>query len=189
MTVIHPGDHAPLLTLLPTGSAEAGQTAAPALPAAVTHRLLSPDAAPIDTRALHTQAACSASATGVLPERWTPEHEEDHVPDRLLALCRSCPVWDACLVDAVRMNDIGYRASTTTRERRHLFGELVAAGRRGGGRTGAFVGFPGRVDDGERVPQHPRGEGSLTSYRRGCRCDECRGHNAAARRRERARAS
>lgn len=188
MSVIDTADPTSLLTLLRAGSGAGAPSARPgALPIGIARRLLTLGDTTVDTRELHRQAACSRA--GVQPEAWTPEYEEDHVPQRLLDLCRACPVWDACLVDAVRMNDIGYRASTTTRERRHLFGELAAAGRRGGPRGGPFPGFAHRADDGERVPQHPRGEGSLTSYRRGCRCDECRGHNAAARRRERARAS
>ena len=131
-------------------------------------------------------AACaSARALGIPPSAWTPESEADEVPRMLAAICETCPVWSACLREAIRMNDVGYRAGTTTGQRRRMFPEaarevdLVHGGSLGG-----------RVDaEVERRPLHPRGEGSLSRYRRGCRCDECRGHNAAARRRERARAS
>lgn len=130
-------------------------------------------------------AACASARTmGIPASLWTPETEAETVPRMLLDICERCPVWTACLREAIRMNDVGYRASTTTSQRRVIFPELAASTRvsPGGPRTSG-------VDETERRPRHPRGEGSLSRYRRGCRCDECRGHNAAARRRERARAS
>lgn len=130
------------------------------------------------------QAACASTrALGIPPSAWTPEVEADAVPATLMGICESCPVWASCLREAIRLNDVGYRASTTTSQRRRMFPELGGEPAIGHGpRMGLDV-------DGERRPRHPRGEGSLSRYRRGCRCDECRGHNAAARRRERARAS
>ncbi len=127
----------------------------------------------------------SARSLGIPAGAWTPEIEGDAVPRTLAEVCERCPVWGACLRDAIRMNDIGYRASTTTAQRRLLFPELAASGRS----LAAVNRVADFGDDTERRPRHPRGEGSLSRYRRGCRCDECRGHNAAARRRERARAS
>lgn len=137
------------------------------------------DAAPASYVA---EAACaSPRAVGIPPSAWTPEVEADAVPATLMAICETCPVWSSCLREALRLNDVGYRASTTTSQRRRMFPEL-------GGEPA--IGHGPRLDvDDERRPRHPRGEGSLSRYRRGCRCDECRGHNAAARRRERARAS
>ncbi|MDO5628685.1 MAG: hypothetical protein Q4G43_10225 [Mobilicoccus sp.] len=130
-------------------------------------------------------AACaSARALGIPASAWTPESEAEVVPPMLMRICERCPIWGACLREAVRMNDVGYRASTTTSQRRLLFPEMAPTGR-------ASVQEPRRspASEIEHRPRHPRGEGSLSLYRRGCRCDECRGHNAAARRRERARAS
>jgi len=130
-------------------------------------------------------AACASARThGIPPSAWTPEVEADTVPTTLLRICASCPVRDACLSEAVRLNDVGYRASTTTSQRRRMYPELGGEPAIGHGPR-----LAGADGDGERRPLHPRGEGSLSRYRRGCRCDECRGHNAAARRRERARAS
>lgn len=120
--------------------------------------------------------ACGSPLLGFSPSEWTPEHEASRMPSALAAVCAACPVATACLLDAVHMNDVGYRGGTTTRERRRLFPALRVARRED------------RVLD-ERSPRHATGEGSLACYRRGCRCVECRSHNAAARRRERARAS
>ncbi|WP_168582979.1 WhiB family transcriptional regulator [Gephyromycinifex aptenodytis] len=127
-------------------------------------------------RNLDKAPACSSPLLGLAPADWTPEQEADRVPPALAAICASCPVAAACLLDAVRMNDVGYRGGTTTRERRRMFPGLRLARRE-------------ELDQDGRSPRHARGEGSLACYRRGCRCDECRSHNAAARRRERARAS
>lgn len=132
------------------------------------------------------EAACaSARALGIPATAWTPEVEAETVPRSLMSICESCPVWGACLREAIRMNDVGYRASTTTSQRRLLFPELATAGRS----PHSAPRVADLASETERRPRHPRGEGSLSRYRRGCRCDECRGHNAAARRRERARAS
>lgn len=140
-----------------------------------------------DPLRLEEAAACRQSSTGISANDWTPEYEEDRVPRHLRAICDSCTLWEACLVAALRMDDIGYRASMTTRQRRERFPELIAASRP----TARSVSVPIRRGgaDRDRTPTHPKGAGSLNTYRRGCRCDECRGHNAAARRRERARAS
>lgn len=137
-------------------------------------------------RHLDDTAACRRSGAGISANDWTPECEEDRVPARLQAVCTSCPIWEDCLSEALRMNDIGYRASTTTKQRRKFFAELLAPM---GGVTGVSVTSRTRGADVDRTPTHARGSGSLNSYRRGCRCDECRGHNAAARRRERARSA
>ncbi|WP_040156309.1 hypothetical protein [Mobilicoccus massiliensis] len=138
-----------------------------------------------DATSADGEAACaSARALGIPATAWTPEIEADTVPRTLMAICESCPVWSSCLREAIRMNDVGYRASTTTAQRRSLFPELVNTRTADLGTRVADIGI-----ETERRPRHPRGEGSLSRYRRGCRCDECRGHNAAARRRERARAS
>ena len=140
------------------------------------------------SRLLDQRAACRATDSLVAANDWTPEYEEEQVPARLRAVCAACPVWQDCLSEALRMNDIGYRASMTTRQRRHYFAEIVASVRP----MTHKVTVPARtrsLGDPDRTPTHPVGDGSLNSYRRGCRCDECRGHNAAARRRERAKAS
>lgn len=136
---------------------------------------------------LEGAAACRSTSTGIAANEWTPEYEEDRVPRRLRAVCDSCLLWEACLVAALRMDDIGYRASMTTRQRRERFPELIAAARP----SSRSVSVPIRRGgtDRDRTPTHAKGAGSLNTYRRGCRCDECRGHNAAARRRERARAA
>lgn len=132
-------------------------------------------------------AACRSTNTGISANEWTPEYEEDKIPRALRAICDSCSLWEACLVSAIRMDDIGYRASMTTRQRRERFPELIAAARP----SARAVSVPIRrgAADRDRTPTHSTGAGSLNAYRRGCRCDECRGHNAAARRRERARAA
>ncbi len=140
------------------------------------------------SRLLDDRAECRSPEVRVSPNEWTPEYEEEQVPARLRAICASCAVWQDCLSEALRMNDIGYRASMTTRQRRHYFAEIVATVRP----LTHKVSVPARsrgLGDQDRTPTHPVGDGSLNSYRRGCRCDECRGHNAAARRRERAKAS
>jgi len=130
------------------------------------------------------EAACaSARALGIPPSTWTPEVEAESVPVTLMRICETCPVWAVCLREAVRLNDVGYRASTTTSQRRRMFPEFAVDPTID--RSPCLT-----LDvDGDRRPRHPRGEGSLSRYRRGCQCDECRGHNAAARRKERARAS
>ncbi|SNV16895.1 Uncharacterised protein [Dermatophilus congolensis] len=140
-----------------------------------------------DELRLDGSAACRSTATGISANDWTPEYEEDRMPRHLRAICDSCPLWEACLVAALRMDDIGYRASMTTRQRRERFPELIAAARP----SARSVSVPIRRggSDRDRTPTHAKGAGSLNTYRRGCRCDECRGHNAAARRRERARAA
>lgn len=138
-------------------------------------------------RAFDETAACRRPGADVTPNEWTPEYEEDRVPARLANLCATCPLWQDCLSEALRMNDIGYRASTTTKQRRRFFAELLGPSRPG--QRQVPVNSRSRADEADRTPTHPRGAGSLNSYRRGCRCEECRGHNAAARRRERARAS
>lgn len=138
-------------------------------------------------RVFDETAACRRAETGVTAAEWTPEYEEERVPARLQAICADCPLWQDCLSEALRMNDIGYRASTTTKQRRKFFADLVPA--RGAEARVATVSRGRFGGDADRAPTHQRGAGSLNSYRRGCRCDECRGHNAAARRRERARAS
>lgn len=140
------------------------------------------------SRILDRRAACRLPQAGVAANEWTPEYEEEQVPARLRAVCASCPVWQDCLSEALRMNDIGYRASMTTRQRRHYFAEIVATVRPIAHKV-TVASRARATGDADRTPTHPVGDGSLNSYRRGCRCDECRGHNAAARRRERARAS
>lgn len=135
-------------------------------------------AMPVDiarSRGAGTPACATARTLGIPPSAWTPEREADTVPDLLSRICSSCPVQRACLRDAVLMNDIGYRASTTTAERHELFPQYVSPAR-------------ARDDVDEPRALHAPGKGSLSRYRRGCRCDECRGSNAAARRRERAKA-
>lgn len=133
-------------------------------------------------------AACRTVHAGISANDWTPEYEEERVPARLMAICADCPLWQDCLAESLRMNDIGYRASMTTKQRRRHFAEIVAESRPMSRRV-SVASRPRLVSDGDRTPTHASGAGSLNSYRRGCRCDECRGHNAAARRRERARAS
>lgn len=128
-------------------------------------------------RADRPAPACGSLLHGLSPAAWTPEQEADSVPAQLSRICRDCPVARECLLEAVRMDDVGYRAGTTTRERRRLFADFRTPRQEV------------ELDPDRRRPRHTRGEGSLASYRRGCRCDECRSHNAAARRRERARAS
>lgn len=140
------------------------------------------------SRVLDQRAACRGTQVGVGANDWTPEYEEEHVPARLRAICADCPVWQDCLSEALRMNDIGYRASMTTRQRRHYFAEIVASVRPVAHKV-TVASRARSVGDTDRTPTHAVGDGSLNSYRRGCRCDECRGHNAAARRRERAKAS
>lgn len=137
------------------------------------------------SRSFDETASCRRD-TGVGANEWTPEYEEDRVPARLQRICSTCPVWEDCLAEALRMNDIGYRASTTTKQRRKFFAELLTPSRAS---SGVLVPSRSRGSDVDRTPTHARGSGSLNSYRRGCRCDECRGHNAAARRRERARSA
>lgn len=140
------------------------------------------------SRLLDQRAGCRAPEVTATANDWTPEYEEEQVPARLREICAACPVWQDCLTESLRMNDIGYRASMTTRQRRQYFAEIVASIRP----TSHKVTVPARtrsLGDPDRTPTHPVGDGSLNSYRRGCRCDECRGHNAAARRRERAKAS
>ncbi len=140
------------------------------------------------SRLLDQRAACRSPQVAVGANEWTPEYEEEQVPARLRSVCAECPVWQDCLSEALRMNDIGYRASMTTRQRRHYFAEIVASVRPVAHKV-TVASRARSVGDADRTPTHAVGDGSLNSYRRGCRCDECRGHNAAARRRERARAS
>ena len=140
-------------------------------------------------RFLDEQAACRTSGIDVAANDWTPEYEDDRVPPRLRAICDGCPVWQDCLSEALRMNDIGYRASMTTKQRRRAFGDLLGASRPMTRKVSVPTRSTRTVSDQDRTPTHATGAGSLNCYRRGCRCDECRGHNAAARSRERARAS
>lgn len=136
---------------------------------------LSDTRAAFSSRLGNAAPACSSSLLGFSPSDWTPEQEANRVPSALAAVCAACPVAADCLLDAVQMDDVGYRGGTTTRERRRLFPARRIARREE------------RVVE-ERSPRHALGEGSLACYRRGCRCVECRSHNAAARRRERERA-
>lgn len=105
---------------------------------------------------------------------WIPDHEAETVPAPMAELCLSCEGRQQCLLWACLEQEPGYWAATTTRARREACGNLeyllehptVAA----------------------RSTMHPVGAGTVSTYRAGCDCDECRAANARAKAAERRRA-
>ena len=121
---------------------------------------------------------------------WVPDAEQVVVPEPIRRVCAGCPSRLACLQWAVGTGSEGYWAATTTIDRQtltHAAGvdlqraeELQAAVRQRAALAEAHD---------QAGALHPAGQDSLWWYRRGgCRCRRCRGHNAARRSEERARA-
>lgn len=69
-----------------------------------------------DPREWRTRAAC----LDVDADEFTPAVDYDVVPDHLKAFCAACPVWFACLQDALKVPTGGVRAGTTEAERRRM---------------------------------------------------------------------
>lgn len=114
---------------------------------------------------------------------WVPDREQAVVPPLMAALCHRCPGRRGCLLWALAGREEGYWAGSTTADRARMLAEgrqsITAADElQAYARAAAIEGA-----------LHPEGEGSYWWYRRrGCRCAECRGHNADARASERAKA-
>lgn len=120
---------------------------------------------------------------------WVPDAENAVVPDVMRRVCGACPLQVRCLQVAVQSGSEGYWAATTTQDRRHMLeaGEVsVAAGERLQAGERARAAHELACDREKAL--HPAGEGNLWWYRRrGCRCVECRRHNADRRAEERCR--
>lgn len=148
-----------------------------------------------DPEARHTRGVASESSSGRFPieaarcatyptrMEWVPGRERRIVPELMSALCRRCPSRQACLLWALAEDADGYWAGTTRADRARMR-DLEQVD----------VGTADQLQELARQERaagmlHPPGEGSYWWYRRrGCRCGECKGANAAARAHERARA-
>ena len=148
-----------------------------------------------DPEARHFGGAASESSPGRFPieaarcatyptqMEWVPDREKQVVPQLMAALCRRCPGRQACLLWALAENADGYWAGTTRADR-----EQMKATDQLSVRTADWLQELARRDAAAGMLHHT-GEGSYWWYRRrGCRCGECKGANAAARAQERARA-
>lgn len=145
-----------------------------------------------DPEARHCRDAASELSAGQFPIaearcagdpselEWVPDRERSVVPLPMASLCRRCPGRQACLSWALTGTEQGYWGGTTTKDRVQL--RLLE---RSDIETADWLQELAR---GEAEPQHEPGEGSYEAYRKGCRCEECRAENSAARAKERSRA-
>lgn len=132
-----------------------------------------------DPEAHHCGVASASRPASAVPcaaegLEWVPTVEQVVVPLVQRRLCLQCPVRQWCLEMAVATDSPGYWAGTTSRQRRALR------------RTGQIT--VELADERQPVEAvvHPPGKGLLSAYRNDrCRCQECRGCNTDARRRER----
>lgn len=107
-------------------------------------------------------------------DEWVPDHEELTVPAPMAELCLSCEGREQCLLWACLQGEPGYWAATTTLARREA-----------GGNFEYLLEHPTVA---ARSTMHPVGGGTVSTYRAGCDCGECRAANARARAAERQRA-
>lgn len=113
-----------------------------------------------------------------------PDREARLIPDLLAALCRRCPLREACLRRALTGHEHGYWGGTTSNDRetmRQLGKDDID--------TADWLQDLARreLTDGAL---HAPGEGSYFWYRRrGCRCGECKSANAHVRSLERAKST
>ncbi len=105
---------------------------------------------------------------------WVPDHEAGTVPGPMAELCLACECRQQCLLWALLEDAPGYWAATTTRARREAHGDLQS-----------LLENPTVA---ARSTTHPVGAGTVSTYRAGCDCDECRGANARAKADQRQRA-
>lgn len=132
------------------------------------------------------RAPC-ASTVGDL--EWVPDSEATLVPEEMLALCQSCPGRQDCLLWALREEETGYWAGTTTADR-----EALASVGQGNVESADWLQRLARLEEQIKLQEeraaatHPPGMGCYREYRHSrCRCGECRAANAARRAAERAR--
>ena len=79
-----------------------------------------------DSNGNSVAVACTDDPEGWFPTR--PRGKNANVADRiydeqvdaLKAICAACPVTEACLTEALRWDDDGFRAGLTTEERRGI---------------------------------------------------------------------
>lgn len=116
-------------------------------------------------------SACSSVSTD---EEWVPARETALVPTELTAICRRCPVRQACLTWAVQNRPMGYWAATTTADRARLAREDEASVARADEMQDEIF------DEVYPSPMHS-GPGCRHWYRRGCRCQACRADRSAYR--------
>lgn len=160
----------------------------PVAPVARHVTMRAPDAAPPgQTRLIRSAdpltgagpvALCSTESTQV---EWVPDREQHVVPAAMAQLCQRCPLRPSCLVWAVETESMGYWAGTTTADRVALVARQEVSIAAAEAQQAAVI----ATELGGAV--HEPECGSLQMYRKGCRCLECRQHNAAARAQERAR--
>lgn len=129
----------------------------------------------------HDSSPHCASAP-LLIDQWVPPVERPVVPQHLAQLCSPCPLRQQCLTQALRDQESGYWAGTTSRDRTTMR-ELD----QGSVSTAEWLQELKRQEYAAGPATHSPGGGSAHLYRQGCRCAECRQEHATARARERAR--